>query len=399
MFKGIIGILVGAVALAQPLFAQAPDPAMIRAAVLRVDDPGLPPISRMELPPDDLGFAGGRLATDDNDTTGRFMGQDFDTLEIAATPDTAADQMQALLDQGVQFIVVMADDKMTLALADQVGDRAMLINAMARGDNLRGTDCRMNTIHVAPSRAMLADALTQFLMWKNWPRWFLIHGSHPQDQAMAQAYRRAADKFGADIVEEREFVDTGGARRTDSGHVQVQSQMPVFTQRAKDHDIVITADEADVFAAYLPYLTWDARPVAGSAGLVARSWHPAMEAWGATQFQNRFERLANRPMREADYQAWLSLRIIGEAATRTNSGDPAVLRDFILSPEFDVAGFKGQALTVRDWDHQVRQPILLTTGVLTTSVSPQEQYLHQTSQLDTLGVDRAETECRFGDPS
>jgi len=399
MFKGIIGILVGAVALAQPLFAQAPDPAMIRAAVLRVDDPGLPPISRMELQPDDLGFAGGRLATDDNDTTGRFMGQDFDTLEIAATPDTAADQMQALLDQGVQFIVVMADDKMTLALADQVGDRAMLINAMARGDNLRGTDCRMNTIHVAPSRAMLADALTQFLMWKNWPRWFLIHGSHPQDQAMAQAYRRAADKFGADIVEEREFVDTGGARRTDSGHVQVQSQMPVFTQRAKDHDIVITADEADVFAAYLPYLTWDARPVSGSAGLVARSWHPAMEAWGATQFQNRFERLANRPMREADYQAWLSLRIIGEAATRTNSGDPAVLRDFILSPEFDVAGFKGQALTVRDWDHQVRQPILLTTGVLTTSVSPQEQYLHQTSQLDTLGVDRAETECRFGDPS
>ncbi len=124
-----------------------------------------------------------------------------------------------------------------------------------------------------------------------------------------------------------------------------------------------------------------------------------MEAWGATQFQNRFERLANRRMREADYQAWLSLRIIGEAATRTNSGDPDTLRDFILSPEFDVAGFKGQALTVRDWDHQVRQPILLTTGDLTTSVSPQEQYLHQTSQLDTLGVDRAETECRFEDPS
>lgn len=216
---------------------------------------------------------------------------------------------------------------------------------------------------------------------------------------MAEAYRRSAAKFGAEIVEEREFEDTGGARRTDSGHVQVQSQMPVFTQRAEDHDIVITADEADVFAVYLPYLTWDPRPVAGSAGLVPRSWHPAMEAWGATQFQNRFERLANRRMREADYQAWLSLRIIGEAATRTNSGDPDTLRDFILSPEFDVAGFKGQALTVRDWDHQVRQPILLTTGDLTTSVSPQEQYLHQTSQLDTLGVDRAETECRFEDPS
>ena len=395
MFKGIIGLLAGAVALAQPAAAQAPEPVQIRAAVLRVDDPGLPPISRLDLPPADLGFAGARLAIEDNDTTGRFMGQDFEAEEVAATPETAEAEMARLLDDGVQFIVLLADDATTLTLADQAGDRAMVFNAMARGDNLRGADCRFNTIHVAPSRAMMTDALTQFLMWKNWPRWFLIHGSHPEDQALAQAWRTSAAKFGAQIVEEREYTDTGGARRTDSGHVQVQAQMPVFTQRAAEHDVVITADEADVFAAYLPYLTWDARPVAGSAGLVPRSWHPAMEAWGGTQFQNRFEKLAARPIREEDYQTWLSLRIVGEAATRTNSGDPAALKEFILSPDFDVAGFKGQALTVRDWDHQVRQPILLTTGVLTTSVSPQDQYLHQTSQLDTLGIDRPETQCQF----
>lgn len=395
MFKGIIGLLAGAVALAQPAAAQAPEPVQIRAAILRVDDPGLPPISRLDLPPADLGFAGARLAIEDNDTTGRFMGQDFEAEEVAATPETAEAEMARLLDDGVQFIVLLADDATTLTLADQAGDRAMVFNAMARGDNLRGADCRFNTIHVAPSRAMMTDALTQFLMWKNWPRWFLIHGSHPEDQALAQAWRTSAAKFGAQIVEEREYTDTGGARRTDSGHVQVQAQMPVFTQRAAEHDVVITADEADVFAAYLPYLTWDARPVAGSAGLVPRSWHPAMEAWGGTQFQNRFEKLAARPIREEDYQTWLSLRIVGEAATRTNSGDPAALKDFILSPDFDVAGFKGQALTVRDWDHQVRQPILLTTGVLTTSVSPQDQYLHQTSQLDTLGIDRPETQCQF----
>lgn len=395
MLKGFMGLLAGVVALAQPAAAQTPDPVLVRTAVLRVDDPGLPPISRLDLEPADLGFAGARLAIEDNDTTGRFMGQDFEAIEVAASPQTAADEMARLLDEGIEFIVLLADDATTLALADQAGDRAMVINARARADNLRGADCRYNTIHVAPSRAMLADGLAQFLMWKNWPRWFLIHGSHPQDQAMADAYRRSAAKFGAQIVEEREYLDTGGARRTDSGHVQVQAQLPVFTQRAAQHDIVITADEADVFAAYLPYLTWDPRPVAGSAGLVPRSWHPAMEAWGGTQFQNRFERLAERPIREEDYQTWLSLRIVGEAATRTQSGDPKVLKEFILSDRFDVAGFKGQALTVRAWDHQVRQPILLTTGVLTTSVSPQDQYLHQTSQLDTLGIDGPETECRF----
>ncbi|MFN3525930.1 MAG: ABC transporter substrate-binding protein [Paracoccus sp. (in: a-proteobacteria)] len=395
MTSKLCHLLAGACLLALPATAQQPDPVQIRSAVIRVDDQRLLPISRLDLPPEDLGFAGARLAIEDNDTTGRFMGQDFDAIEVTATPDTAADELTAILDDGIEFVVILADDATTLALADQAGDRAMIFNARARGDNLRGTDCRVNTIHVAPSRAMMADGLAQFLMWKNWPRWFLIHGSHPEDQALAEAYRRAAAKFGARIVEEREYQDTGGARRTDSGHVQVQAQMPVFTQRAAEHDIVIAADEADIFAAYLPYLTWDARPVAGSAGLVPRSWHPAMEAWGGTQFQTRFERLANRPIREDDYQAWLSLRIVGEAATRTQSGDPEVLKDYILSDSFDVAGFKGQALTVRDWDHQVRQPVLLTTGVLTTSVSPQEQYLHQTSQLDTLGFDRPETQCQF----
>ena len=154
-----------------------------------------------------------------------------------------------------------------------------------------------NVIHTAPSHAMLADGLAQFLMWKRWPRWFLVHGSHPEDLALAEAWRRAATKFGAQIVEEREFTDTGGARSTDSGHVQVQAQLPVFTQRVPDYDIMITADENGVFAGYMPYHTWDARPVTGSAGLVPESWHPAQEAWGGTQFQSRFEKLSARPAR------------------------------------------------------------------------------------------------------
>ena len=83
------------------------------------------------------------------------------------------------------------------------------------------------------------------------------------------------------------------------------------------------------------------------------------------------------------------------AATRARTTDPVALKAFILSPEFQVAGFKGQKLTVRDWDHQLRQPILLTTGLLMASVSPQDAYLHQVTALDTLGIDRPETQCKF----
>ncbi|SNT75008.1 ABC transporter substrate-binding protein [Paracoccus seriniphilus] len=395
MFREILAFLAIAGLFATAAVAQQPSPEVIRAAVLRVDRPDLPPISRLELATDDLGFAGARLAIEDNDTTGRFMGQKFEAEEVVVAPETAAEELERLIAEDVGFVVLLADDDTTLALADQAGDRITLLNAAARGDNLRGRDCRFNMIHVAPSHAMIADALAQFLMWKNWSRWFLIEGSHAADTDLAEAYRRAARKFGAKLVEERLYEDTGGARRTDSGHVQVQKQIPVFTQRAAEHDVIVAADEADVFAAYLPYQVWDPRPVTGSAGLVPRSWHPAMESWGASQFQNRFEALANRPMREIDYQVWLALRMLGEAATRSGSSDTETLREYLLSDSFEVAGFKGQKLTLRDWDHQLRQPILLTTGLLMTSVSPQEQYLHQTSRLDTLGIDRAETECKF----
>ena len=51
--------------------------------------------------------------------------------------------------------------------------------------------------------------------------------------------------------------------------------------------------------------------------------------------------------------------------------------EFIKGPSFEVAAFKGQKLTLRDWDLQLRQPILLADGRMVVSVSPQEGFLHQ----------------------
>lgn len=73
--------MIAAVFLAAPAGADT-----IRAGVLRVDDAGLPPVSRLDLPPADMGFAGARLATEDNAPTGRFMGHTFETVEITGTP-------------------------------------------------------------------------------------------------------------------------------------------------------------------------------------------------------------------------------------------------------------------------------------------------------------------------
>ncbi|HEV7634049.1 MAG TPA: ABC transporter substrate-binding protein [Bradyrhizobium sp.] len=353
-------------------------------------------LSLIDQPSENDGAAGARLAIEDNNTTGKFLNQHFTLEEVRLREGEDVAQAATALAGRNSFIIAALPADALLTAADALRDRGtVLLNAGSIDDRLREQDCRANVIHVAPTRSMLADALAQYLVWKQWKRWLLVAGSHEADKLYAEALRRAAARFGAKIVQERTFEDTGGARRTDSGVTLIQRQMPVFTQQAPAYDVLVAADESEVFASYLPYRTWDPRPVAGSAGLVPTSWDAAQDQWGAVQMQNRFLKLNSRRMTALDMQAWTAARLIGEAASRTTSGDPKPVFDFLKGPDFSVAAFKGTRLTLRDWNLQLRQPILLVDGRMVVSVSPQEGFLHQVSELDTLGVDRPETKCKL----
>jgi ABC transporter substrate binding protein (PQQ-dependent alcohol dehydrogenase system) len=379
--------------------AQVPAPnKMHRIAIVlareRRDVP--PPLSLLDIPPPDDGIAGARLAISDNNTTGRFLKQEF-ALEVVQNGDIRelVAQVKRHVEGGVSFIVADLRPQTMVALADALKDqRALILNAGSSDDRLREQDCRPNVVHTTPSRSMLADALAQYVVWKQWRRWFLVYGTGPDDEAFAAALRRAAKRFGAKIVEERPFKYEVGGRRADGGHEQIQQQIPTFTQNAPAYDVLMIADEGGLFGEYFPYRTWDARAVAGTQGLVPMIWHPALEQWGATQFQNRFRRLANRPMRHLDYDVWVAVRSIGEAATRAKSVEPANMIGHLKSADFDLAAFKGRRLTYRAWDGQLRQPILIGTAKLPVTVSPQPGFLHQFSELDTLGIDKPETTCR-----
>ncbi len=352
-------------------------------------------ISLMDVPASNDGLAGAELAIEDDNATGGFLNQHYTLVDrlLGANEDPVA-AMTSLADQGASFIVTSLDADRLLKVADAGKSRGVtLINALALDDRLREQDCRANVFHVAPTRSMLADALAQYLVWKKWRKWLLIVGSHDNDKLFADALRHAAARFGGKIVEERTFKDTGGARRTDSGVTEIQQQMPMVTQGAADHDVVLAADESEVFAGYLPYRTFDPRLVAGSAGLVPTTWDAAFDQWGAVQLQNRFTKQFQRSMTAHDMQVWTAVRMIGEAASRSGSTDAGKMLAYMKSPDFSVAAFKGQKLTVRDWNLQLRQPILLFDGRNTVSVSPQEGFLHQVSTLDTLGLDRPETKC------
>jgi ABC transporter substrate binding protein (PQQ-dependent alcohol dehydrogenase system) len=378
------------------LGARAADPLEIKIGYLRGAQPRTA-ISLIELPPENNGLAGAQAAVMDNNTTGQFLGQRFslEDVKLKDGEDPKA-AVTAMADRGISLVLADLSADALLEAADAGRTRGMLFfNVGATDERLREGDCRTNVVHTAPSRSMLADALAQYLVWKQWRRWFLIVGSHEADKLYADALRRAARRFGAKIVEERVFEDTGGSRRSDSGVAQVQRQIPVFTQQAPAYDVLVAADESQVFGGYLPYRTWDPRPVAGSAGLVSTSWDASNDQWGATQMQDRFIKQFGRRMTARDMQAWTAARMIGESAARTKGGDPSATLAFIKGPDFALAAFKGQKLTLRDWNLQLRQPILLTDGRTIVSVSPQEGFLHQFSELDTLGFDRSESKCRL----
>jgi ABC transporter substrate binding protein (PQQ-dependent alcohol dehydrogenase system) len=393
--RALMATAAGAVLAATARVVRA-DPATVQVGYLRWTEPQ-PTISLLDKTPPDGGIAGAKLAMSDNDTTGRFMNQQF---ELSDAPVRADDDpvaiVTALTDRGIRlFLTDLPADRLLRVAAAGRANGVVLFNIRAPDDALRQQDCRDNVIHVAPSRSMLADALAQYLAWKKWSRWVLAYGSHPEDALLADAYRRAAKRFGARIVKEREYTDTGGARQTDSGVVQTQQQIPVFTQGLPDYDVLVVADENDVFGDYLPYRTWDARPVVGSAGLRPVTWDPGSESWGGTQLQDRFIRVAHRRMTELDMQAWTACRMIGEAASRSASADPVKIMAEMKGTDFGVAAYKGQKLTLRNWDWQLRQPILLSDGRTVVSVSPQPGFLHQVTELDTLGIDRPETKCKL----
>jgi ABC transporter substrate binding protein (PQQ-dependent alcohol dehydrogenase system) len=372
------------------------DPVETKIGYLRRTEPGTS-LSLIQIPAENNGIAGAQLAVNDNNTTGKFLNQRFSLEDVRlAESDDAAAAATALAERGVSLVLADLPADRLLEAADAGKPRNLLLfNVGALDDRLREEDCRANVVHTAPTRSMLADALAQYLVWKQWRRWLLVVGSHPADKLYGDALRRAAKRFGARIVQEKVFEDTGGARRTDSGVVQIQRQLPVFTQGAPAYDVLVAADESEVFASYLPYRTWDPRPVAGSAGLVPTSWDGSHDQWGAVQMQERFMKLFSRRMTALDMQAWSAVRMIGESTSRTRSADPKAMLDFLKGPDFALAAFKGQRLTLRDWNLQLRQPILLADGRMIVSVSPQEGFLHQVSELDTLGIDRPESKCKL----
>ena len=366
--------------------AQAVD---VHIYYLRQEITAPPTLSNLDTTPEDLGLAGARVGLKDNQTTGSFLGQNYDLTELSVLPDADIGAVANEALSKTRFLIVDAPRQTLLAIADLPAAKgALLFNVSAPDMPLRSAECRGNVFHTLPSLAMRTDALVQFLVKKRWVDLALISGTNPQDTAYSDALKRSLTKFGLKIGGEKTWAYDADMRRN------AAQEVPLFTQDLGDYDALLVADEIGDFGRYLLYNTWLPRPVAGSEGLTGVGWSPVVEQWGATQLQERFRTSAGRSMQSMDYAAWAAVRSIGEAVTRTNTTDAASLREYLLSDKFELAGFKGRPMSYRSWNGQLRQPIPIVQPRALVALAPLEGFMHQRSELDTLGLDLPESECR-----
>jgi ABC transporter substrate binding protein (PQQ-dependent alcohol dehydrogenase system) len=269
-----------------------------------------------------------------------------------------------------------------------------LINCRDSDDRLRESQCHANLFHTAPSRRMQIDGLSQWIVARKWNKLLVLAGPTSTDAATLSAVKLAAKKFQLKITAERPFKLSADPRERELANVAL------LTANA-EYDAIWVIDDQGDFARMLPYRTQLPRPVIGSAGLVAESWHRSFERFGAPQLSRRFLRAHKRPMTGADWSAWAAGKaIIGAALnwTAQNAGkaslNTAALAKELAAPNLQIDGFKGVRLSFRAWDRQLRQPILLTDGQSVLGTAPLEGFMHPGNPLDSVGADAHEKLCK-----
>lgn len=291
--------------------------------------------------------------------------------------------------EGVRFFGVDAPAPVVAALGKATrGRKLLMFNVSAADDALRQAQCQSHVFHTLPNHAMQTDAMAQFLVLKKWRSILLLEGPRPDDKLLSAAFQASAKRFGLKIVEKRGFVLSNDPRQRDQGNTGLLTA-------GADYEAVFVADTDGEFARSVPYRTVLPRPVIGSEGLVAEGWHWAWERHGAPQLTGRMMKQAGRHPSSPDWAAWIAVKSVVEAVVRTDNAAFDKLVAYLAGDEITIDGFKGNRLGFRPWDRQLRQPILIATHNAVIERAPIQGFLHQTNNMDTLGFDRRDSQCKF----
>ncbi|NMG70497.1 ABC transporter substrate-binding protein [Parazoarcus communis] len=335
-------------------------------------------------------YAGAEVAMRESRFVGQALKIDF-KLDRATGADTSAllAQLDRLHAEGVRYFLVDAPAAVQAELGRATrGKELLLFNVSAADDALRQAQCQPHVFHTLPNHAMQADAIAQFLVSNKWRSILLLEGPLAEDKLIATAFERAAKRFGLKITDKRSFVLSNDPRQRNQGNVGLLTA-------GSDYDAIFVADSDGEFARGVPYRSVRPRPVVGSEGLVAEAWHWAWERHGAPQLTSRMIKQADRHPGSADWAAWMAVKAVVEAVVRTENAPFPKLVAYLAGEDITLDGFKGNRLGFRPWDRQLRQPLLIATHNAVIERAPIDGFLHQHNNMDTLGFDQRDSQCKF----
>ncbi|MBX2880248.1 MAG: hypothetical protein KTR32_09970 [Granulosicoccus sp.] len=269
------------------------------------------------------------------------------------------------------------------------------VNVRHSDVHLRESLCLPRLFHTIPSDRMYFDALGQFLIYRNWRKVLLIQGPEPRDSTRAQILTQSLKKFGATVVDQRTFTLSHFPDDRDKNK-------PEFLTGGASYDVVAVIDSAKDYGRYLQYSTRRARPVVGDVGLSPTSWHYALERYGAPQLNERYRNfLKNEPlearaaMTDAEFAAWSAVKLITNSINSRQKGEDLDLLSILHDSASQVDLYKGTRGSIRHWNNQLRQPILLSTQDAVVAIAPMPKFLHPRHYVDTLGIDEPESTCQL----
>jgi ABC-type branched-subunit amino acid transport system substrate-binding protein len=293
---------------------------------------------------------------------------------------------RALARAGALAVVGGAGSGGGESLLQVAGEGVPVLNVGAPDDRLRNEACDRRAFHVTPSVSMYVDALTQLLIERRkLARWTVVSDGSPRGSEIEAAARRSVARQGGTITADAAAADIV-LLAVDDRAVEAAMARAVSEGRAPDR--VAAIGEGGIRL-----------PAERAAGLWALGWHYELERFSARELNGRFRRRWNAPMTEIAWAGWAAVKLIGEALVRANATDGAALVAFMESaPPFD--GHKGEALTFRKWDHQLRQPLYVAGARKREEIGGTLGPLAVLADvggknLDALGTAMAESRCRF----
>lgn len=307
----------------------------------------------------------------------------FEVLVASAPSDEAAVRAAERLAATEDVIALAGGFGRTQAeaLARIAEDRDLVFfNIAANDDALRGEACSPAMFHIEASASMYADAAIAWYADQDLDDWYLVHEATEAGEMLAEHVRgalsidpTAGSLVGSSAVEPDQFVYTTQVRAIH----EASPDLVLVALEAEDLDLFYAQLSTRDFESVVTVIP-DARAQTREFLYRYRQTTPAWAAaarpalWEATaaegeagDINDRYASRTGHPMEPTAWAAYAAVLFTFEAAAAGAADDARSLSDYLVHRQaasdadsgFDLG--KGEDLSFREWDHQLRQPLYM----------------------------------------